>query len=278
MNRIIDTHAYVGSNKMLGVDSKPEIYIALKDKILKTTGHSIRFLLMAYSKGDNFELPKIIAENPDLFLGGYLQINPNKSLERMLGYSSPSELEGIIKSGKIVGLKLHTSMTKTRVDSDSLDEFSKLAIDYDLPIMFHCAATGQKFAHPDFFRRLRDKNRNLKIICAHYGGLNEEYIPEYIDLVVEDSQMYLNTTGLSGDIKRWIVENSPPAIYFEKNAQRWEKLFSETIGAIKKKVIFGSDFPELDFSLHPINMANQEIQRKVLHDNAVKLFRLENIF
>ena len=92
-----------------------------------------------------------------MFLGGIPQINPNKNISKILKYSDPKELEELIQSEKIVGLKLHTSATRTRVDDDSLDDFLVLAVHYDLPFVFHCSATGTDFTHPDYFRNLKTK-------------------------------------------------------------------------------------------------------------------------
>lgn len=277
MNKLIDTHAYIGSNDILRVEEKkPEIYYDLRREVIQKFNYSPMFLLMTYSIGDNFQLPQIISENPDLFLGGILQINPNRLLEKIVRYSSPAELETMIKSGSIVGLKLHTSAVKTRVDDESLDEFSRLALDYDIPMVFHCSATGQKFAHPDYFRRLKDRHPNLKMVLAHYAGLYEEFIPGYIELIGEYPLIYLNTAGLGGEIHRWIFETDPPSEYYEDNPKRWTKIFLNSIKPIQDKVVFGSDYPELQFRLHPIDKADKEIQQKILFENPIKVFGLED--
>jgi len=277
MNKLIDTHAYIGSNDILRIEEKkPEIYHALRKEVIQKFNYSPRFLLMTYSIEDNLQLPQIISENPDLFLGGILQINPNRLLEKIVRYSSPAELETIIKSGSIVGLKLHTSAVKTRVDDKSLDEFSRLALDYDIPMVFHCSATGQEFAHPDYFRRLKDKHPDLKIVCAHYGGLHEEFIPGYIELIGEYPLIYLNPAGLGGEIHRRIFETDPPSEYYEDNPKRWTKIFLDSIKPIQDKVVFGSDYPELQFRLHPIDKADKEIQQKILFENPIKVFGLKD--
>ncbi len=276
MNKLIDTHAYIGSNDILRVEKKPEIYHGLRKEVMQKFNYSPMFLLMTYSIEDNFKLPQIISENPDLFLGGILQINPHRFSEKIAGYSSPAELETIIKSGSIVALKIHTSIVKTRVNDESLDEFSRLALDYNIPMVFHCSATGQDFTHPDYFRKLKDKNPNLKIVCAHYGGLNKKFIPEYIELIDEYPLIYLNTAGLGGEIHRRILETDPPSEYYEDNPERWTKIFLDSIKPIQDKVVFGSDYPELQFRLHPIDKADKEIQQKILFENPIKVFGLED--
>ena len=191
-----------------------------------------------------------------------------------MGYLTPKELEGIIKSGAIVGLKVHTSAGKLRVDSESLDDFASLAIDQDVPIVFHCSATTQNFTHPDYFRRLKEKHPDLKIVCAHYGGLNEKYMPENIKLLNEYPNIYLNTAGLSGEITRRQFEVDPSSIYHEDNPERWVNEFLQTIEPIQDKVVFGSDYPELKFTIHPIGKAKEEIQQKLLYINPAKIFKL----
>ena len=277
MKQLIDTHTYFGSNRQFTVDIKPERHRKLQEKIIESHGYSPKFLLMAYSTEGNFLLPGIISDNPDLFLGGILQFNPNRSFEKIFEYTSPVELEKIIKSGLIVGLKLHTSATKIRVDCEDLDEFSRLAIDHEIPMVFHCAATGQDFSHPDYFRRLKDRHPDLRIVCAHYGGLYEEYIPQYVKLVDEFPDVYLNTAGLSGEIRRWDFDADPPSLFYKQNPERWSDLFLDSIVGIEDKVLFGSDYPELHFTLNPIDKTDRKIQQKVLYKNPVNAFGLDDM-
>lgn len=276
MKRIIDTHGYIGSNEVLNTNIQPEFYKKLKAEILAKYGYDSRFLVMTYSKKDNLMLPTTINENQDLFLGGILQINPNKYFENILGYSSPKEIENIIKLGGVVGLKLHTSATETRVDDSSLNDFAKIAVEYGLPFVFHCSATAQDYTHPDFFRRLKDKHLDLSIICAHYGGLNKSFIPEYFNLLEEYPKIYLNTTGLSGEIVRSDFKQDPPTKERVKEADDyWVDFFLKTIGPIQDKVVFGSDYDYLKFDLNPIDKASKEIQKKLLYTNPIKIFNLD---
>ena len=271
MISIIDTHAYIGSEPNLGIDINPEFYRDLKKEF---SNYDLKFIVMPPSKKDCYRLPSIVKENRDIFVGGILQFNPNQNLEQSLGYLSTKELEKIIEQGDIVGLKMHTSFTQTRVDDSSVGDFADLAINYGLPMVFHCASTGQDFTHPDYFRILRDKKPALKIVCAHYGGLEEGYIREYIKLINELPELYLNTAGLSGEVKRRDVRNDPSKPITSNNPDKFVELFLETVPAIQDSVLFGTDAGELDFSLHPVDKTNFSIQRKLFYSNPKKVFRI----
>jgi predicted TIM-barrel fold metal-dependent hydrolase len=275
MDMIIDTHGYIGSNKRLNTNIQPEAYRELQKQVLTKHGYDIKFLVMTYSMHDNIILPTTIQENQDVFLGGILQINPNVAFERILGYSSPQNIENIVKQGGVVGLKLHTSATETRVDDSSLDDFASLAVDYNLPFVFHCSATGQDFTNPNAFRRLKDKYPELIIVFAHYGGLNEEFIPEYFKLLQEYPHLYMNTTGLSGEIARYdFRKNEPLKVIVKEPDDYWVDFFLRTIEPIQDQVAFGSDYNHLRFDLNPIDKANEKIQKKILVDNPKKIFNL----
>jgi predicted TIM-barrel fold metal-dependent hydrolase len=276
MNKLIDTHAYIGSNKCVGIEIGPEVFLREYEKNFSKYNYDTSFLIMPYSTEGNFEIPNYISMYPTLFLGGYLQLNPNKNFEKILNYSNPKEIESIIESGKIIGLKLNTSATKTKVNDSSLDDFTSIAEKNNLPILFHCSATGQDYTHINFFKDLRKKRPTLKIICAHYGGLNINYINEFVKLAYDDENLYLNTTGLSGQIKRWDFDTIPPKIYHESNHYKWKKVFLATIQKIESKVLFGTDFPELEFTLNPINYASQSVQESILYKNAIKIFKIKN--
>ena len=276
MQQLIDTHGYIGSNQILKVDVRPEQYRALQKESIASHNLSPRFLVMTYSIPDNFNLPDWVDQNPDLFLGGIAQINPNRARERIAGYISISQLESLIKTGKIVAIKLNTAGTLTRVDDPSVDDFAKVATDYNIPLVVHCSATGQKFTHPDYFRRLKDRHPDLTVVCAHYGGLNENYTPSYIHLIHEFPDIFLNTVGFSGEIARRDFNQDPSIVHHDNTPERWIRVFLDTITEIQDRVVFGTDFPELRFTLHPVDQADKAVQEKLFYHNPVRVFRLED--
>ncbi len=276
MAQIIDTLAYIGTNRKLGLNERVGDYRKRQKEILENTGNDVKFIITAYSHEDNLNLSEVVSENPGLFLGRYIQINPNKNFQKYLPHTSPKDIENLIKSGNAVGLKSHTSFTRNRIDGRHNIESEKLAVEYGIPIVYHCAATNQEFAHPDFFRRVRDRNPDLIMVCMHYGGFKESYVPKYVKLATEDSKMILGSPGINGEVNRWILEKNPPEHFYENKPDRWVNFFLDTINGIQDQVVFGSDVPELHFTLHPINLADEKIQRKVTFDNAASIFRLED--
>lgn len=276
MESLIDTHGYIGHNPFSGITVTPDYYRILREKLMQDCIDA-KFLIMPYTRQGDLGLPGVVKEHSDIFLGGILQFNPNRDLEGKIGYISPQELERIIKEGDIVGLKLVTSFARTRVDDPGVDDFARLALDYGIPIIFHCASSAQEFAHPDYFRRLKDRIPDLKVVCAHFGGLNVDFIPGYVNLVREYNDIFLNTAGLSGQIERYDLGSSSVIRNSSNHETGWEKIFLEAVPLIEDKVVFGSDEGELRFSLHPVDKASPEVRRKVYCDNAVRMFHLSNL-
>ncbi len=273
LTRVIDTHAYIGTQPKIGLDIQVSDYYRLKEKLWKH-GIDTQFLVMSASLRDNYNIAKIVSDNKKIVLGGVLQIAPNRlMIEQNGGITTPKEIENLLSSKEIKGLKLVTSLTRTAVNDPVLDDYASLAVKYDVPMIFHCSATGQDFTKPEYFLVLKQKHPKLRIVCAHYGGLNEKFIPPYIELVRNNHGIYLNTSGLSGEIKRYISID-PLVIHHENNPNRWTNTFLETIKGIEDRVIFGSDYPELKFTIHPIDLADKPTQERVFYKNAKTIFKL----
>jgi len=276
MKKIIDTHAYIGRQPLVGMNITVDKYLALRE-FLKQQGFDVRFLLMSGSLESNKELSEIVWNDGEAIAGGILQINPNRNLEAFLGYMPVKDIEALIKKGGIVGLKNNTAFTKLRVDHKDMLPFADLAIGYGLPMVFHCSSSGQDFVSPSYVRKLLDGRPELKVVLAHFGGLNESYLPESKRLAKEHQDVYLNTAGLSGEIKRYDLSSFPPKEPFrEHRPEKWEKLFLEAAEDLRGKIVFGSDHPELSFTLHPVDRLKQEIQEEILYSTPKNVFRLHD--
>ncbi len=275
MPPLIDIHDYIGDNDDFGMHITPDDYKRLQARIATHAGYDARFVIMPASKKDNYHIPDLVSSHPSLFAGGYLQINPNREFERFSPYTEPKELEELIQTGNIIGMKLITVFTDTPADSPMLDDFASLAVQYGLPLFFHCSGTGQQYSHPDRFRALRKRHPSLKMVLMHYGGLNPDYIPPAVELAIGDPLIYLNTSGLSGESAHWDRSVFPPAKHASWDAGRFVRPFLDTIEKVQDRVFFGSDYPELSFTTHPIDFATAPIREKVLYENAARVLHLK---
>ncbi|MFH2028521.1 MAG: amidohydrolase family protein [Nanoarchaeota archaeon] len=284
MYKAVDGLAYFGqtlaTDKQPSRFNGPEFYKGLQDKI-RSFGIEAKFIITHFGQNDIPLLERALVENPDLFAGGLLQINPNFGLKDKIGYVSPYEVECIIcrnknKKRKIVGLKLNTAVTRSKVDGFPVLPYYGLAEEYDMPVMFHCGTNGQQFTHPDYFRRIADTFPDLVQIYQHYGGLRTDYMVEYIKLVSElEGKGIMATAGLSGELRRIDLTTIPATETNDEYPDKFTQFFLDTIGGIQDRVILSMDSGWLRSTLHPIDGASEEIIKKVCWENPINVFGLD---
>ncbi|MBB2993068.1 hypothetical protein FHR72_004575 [Mycolicibacterium iranicum] len=135
----------------------------------------------------------------------------------------------------------------------------------EIPTVIH-AGSGPapgRFTGPGPVAEVLRRHPHLKLIVAHMG------LPEYrefLDLAHAYPGVYLDTTMVFTDF----TEESAP---FPHSAH-------SDLLALQDKVLFGSDFPNIPYPYHHAVEAITRLGlgpqwcRKVLHDNAVRLFDL----
>ncbi len=270
MQSVIDTHSYYGKAATFGIDQQVEDYKHLQE-CQRGLGNDVRFIVMAASAKDNEQLPLVVEQNPDLFYGCLIQINPNKDLAGHLGYWTPDDIEDLISHPQVLGLKLVTSITRVGVDDPRLEPFAQRAQAYHLPLVVHCPATGDDYMNPQAMQRFASRFPDLDIIAAHYGGLSDPFMRSYTDLAARLDHLWLNTAGLNGQVRRTdTYGNGHPE---EPASDKWYTLFLETVEPIQDRVLFGTDTGFLHFSYGPVTLLPQALQEKILFSNPRQVFR-----
>jgi len=271
---IIDTHVFYGENKLLRFNYTLEDL--MKARKIYEGQHNIRFIVISAYPKTNKNIADLVKDNPHLILGAYLQVQPRTDLP--FEYTPPEELSVLLERDEIKGLKIITSLVKTPINSLLLKPYIKLAEERDIPLLFHCGATGTEYTSYEKNRDLIKKHPYLKVILAHFGGLNPSFIEGSLSLAKEFPNVYLNTAGMAGEVKRY--ETKTHRIPYVKERctnielrKRWLEVLREAMQdpVISYKILFGTDYPELAHELYPLNQLSTHDQQKIM-DNSIRLF------
>ena len=158
------------------------------------------------------------------------------------------------------GFKYHPEFQFVAPDNKKTLRIFALLEELDLPVLCHSGFTG---AEPGFMRKLAALPRyrvifesfpKLKFILGH-AGLNN--IPEALAYTAEFPQVYLDLSGQTAAATRGIIEK-----------------------ADTDRILYGSDWPfyPMGVTLARTLVATEgmpdEVRRKILHDNAARIFKL----
>lgn len=168
------------------------------------------------------------------------------------------DVEEIIALG-LKGVKLHPDFQKFRIDAPECEKIYALC-EGRLPVLLHTGDTRFDFSNPENVVPVLEKYKNLTVIGAHFGGWScwkkaAQMLHGYENFYVDCSSTF-----------HWL----PP---------EQVKELIRIYGA--DKVLFGTDFPmwshekELEAFLR-MGLTPEE-EKKILYENAVKLFSLENV-
>ena len=199
---------------------------------------------------------------PDVFIG-FCSVDPRK------GKAAVEELERSVLSLGLRGLKLHPIHQAFFPDDPAFIPLFAKAEELGIPVLMHSgyAAAGanapggggfelaysRPIPHVD---SLAARHPNLTIIMAHPAW---PWIQEQVAVALHKSNVFID---LSGSAPRYIPK----------------ELISEASGRLRKKVLFGSDYPYIS----PVTWLEQfqeldirdESRPLILHDNAARILNL----
>ena len=199
---------------------------------------------------------------PDVFIG-FCSVDPRK------GKAAVEELERSVLSLGLRGLKLHPIHQAFFPDDPAFIPLFAKAEELGIPVLMHSgyAAAGanapggggfelaysRPIPHVD---SLAARHPNLTIIMAHPAW---PWIQEQVAVALHKSNVFID---LSGCAPRYIPK----------------ELISEASGRLRKKILFGSDYPYIS----PVTWLEQfqeldirdESRPLILHDNAARILNL----
>ena len=180
----------------------------------------------------------------------------------LIGFDAQlARLSGYLADGKVCGIKLFPGHERFYLSDPALEPVWRLAERYGVPVLFHSGWENSGFASPGIVRAAAETHPSLRLVCCHcfYPDLWE--CLQMTDL----PHLLFDLSSVADDPTR--MEELIPAV-------------SELIRAVPDRVLFGSDYASCERAPHLRMMEQLELsaeeRRKVLSDNALSLYFMEN--
>ena len=209
----------------------------------------------------NDEVAAFASENSDIVMA-FASVDPTR------GADGVAEAKRLISTGGIRGFKLHPPLQQFHANDKRVYPFYEAVAAAKLPVVFHTGHSGigtgmpggggirLKYGNPMDIDDVAVDFPDMPIILAHPSFPWQD---EAISVCLHKPQVYIDLSG-------W----SPK--YFPQNLIQ----YANTL--LKRKVLFGSDYPLLtpdrwmaDFANIPIK---DEVRPLILKENAARLFGL----
>lgn len=162
-----------------------------------------------------------------------------------------------IKELGLKGVKLHPDFQKFCIDDERLFGLYE-ACSGELPILMHTGDYRYDFSNPQRMRNVLEKFPKLTVIGAHFGGWS--VWEEASNVLSGCDNFYVDTSSSF----HWLKKDKAIEIIGKYGAD---------------KVLFGTDFPMWSYEneyeyFQSLNLV-EEVNRKILYENAAKLFGIE---
>lgn len=262
---VIDAHVHIGS--MLNFKMTPEIvlesakkynidYMLVSNSESVEVDHSQNLIPKEYMISQEESARRAIEfakNNPDK-IGVLLWVKP-------LTEKVTDELRKLIEDNRkyVFGIKLHPYHSKVGFDDPRVEEYIKLAAEFDMPVMSHGA--GDDYSNPIRVYNMAKKYPGTDFIIAHMGlGTDNQ---ESIKYIKELPNLYGDTA--------WVMPD-------------------KTLQAIREcgpeKILFGTDNPidGVDTYAHKEmcsvylnsfrDMVSKEEYEMLMYKNAIRVFKL----
>ncbi|WP_026951295.1 amidohydrolase family protein [Algoriphagus mannitolivorans] len=176
-----------------------------------------------------------------------------------------------LESGLVKGLKFYPGYEPFYPNDSRLKVWYEMAIEYDVPVMFHSgdtyAPTGRvKYSHPLQIDDLAVDYPKLKIVICHLGN---PWIKDCMEVVYKNQYVYSDISGL-------VLGN------FSEKFERFMKHEIEqmiTYAGNPKYLLYGTDWPISNMGsylkfIHQLDLT-QEKKDLILWQNAAELFKID---
>jgi predicted TIM-barrel fold metal-dependent hydrolase len=181
------------------------------------------------------------------------------------------ELSDFLQDGLIKGLKLYPGYEPFYPYDNRLKVVYDLAVEYDVPVMFHSGDTYSpqgriRFSHPIHIDDVAVDNPDMKIVICHVGN---PWIKDCMEVVYKNKHVYADFSGLVlGD-------------FTEKFERYMKNQLEEMIlyAGDPQYLLYGTDWPISTMKSY-LNFMKQldlpdEKKEYILWKNAAKLFKID---
>jgi predicted TIM-barrel fold metal-dependent hydrolase len=209
----------------------------------------------------NDEIAEFAAENGDIMMA-FASVDP------MRGTDAVAEARRLIRTGGIRGFKLHPPLQQFHANDKRAYPFYEVLAEAKLPVIFHTGHSGigtgmpggggirLKYGNPMDIDDVAVDFPDMPIIMAHPSFPWQD---EAISVCLHKPQVYIDLSG-------WSPKYFSPTLIQYANT------------LLKKKMLFGSDYPLLtpdrwlaDFAKIDIR---EDVRPLILKENAMRFFKL----
>jgi len=189
-------------------------------------------------------------------------------------------LDRFIKSdaarARIVGFKIYAGYYHFNINDPVYAPVYKLAAKYGLTVAIHTGDTYAEtalleYSHPLAADRLAVNFRDVNFMLCHMG---DPWIMDACEVAYKNRNIYLDISGLQAGDAAHIAATEARAVVMHHYTQGLQYLNAY------EKVLFGTDWPLVPLGAYIEfckKLVPTEAYKDVFFNNAVKLFRLENL-
>ena len=209
----------------------------------------------------NDEVAAFAAENKDIVMA-FASVDPTR------GAAAVAEAKRLIATGGIRGFKLHPPLQQFHANDKIAYPFYKVLAEAKMPVIFHTGHSGigtgmpggggirLKYGNPMDIDDVAVDFPDMPVILAHPSFPWQD---EALSVCLHKPQVYIDLSG-------WSPKYFPPSLIQYANT------------LLKRKVLFGSDYPLITPDRWMADFANiaikEEVRPLILKENAVRLFKL----
>ncbi len=211
----------------------------------------------------NEQVARLVEANPRFI--GFASVDPRDP-------AAPRALEQAVRGYGLRGLKLDPALQGFDVgDTERAYPVYQACCELDVPILMHCglswAPKGRAaLAQPLLLEQVIHAFPALRVIIAHFGW---PWVDEAVMLALKHHTVYLDTailySGTPTDALAQVLGRQIGVAVLERS--------------LSEQVVFGSNYPRVDSkrvaqAVRALGLRPQ-IERRVMHDNAARLLKLE---
>ena len=209
----------------------------------------------------NDEVAAFAAENKDIVMA-FASVDPTR------GAAAVAEAKRLIATGGIRGFKLHPPLQQFHANDKIAYPFYEVLAEAKMPVIFHTGHSGigtgmpggggirLKYGNPMDIDDVAVDFPDMPVILAHPSFPWQD---EALSVCLHKPQVYIDLSG-------WSPKYFPPSLIQYANT------------LLKRKVLFGSDYPLITPDRWMADFANiaikEEVRPLILKENAVRLFKL----
>jgi len=236
---VIDAHAHLGDFPLFG----ESLDIA---GLLRIMGEYNIELSVVSSLPNELTL-EAVRRYPDR-IAGLVRVNP-------LDENAVELIDRAIDDWGFRGVKMNPLFNNFLPDSEAVNPVMEAARRHRVPVLIHCG--HPPWSLPWSFERLADRFPDVTIVMAHMGHGHIVYINGALDVAEDHDNIAVDTAGMT---------------MHSKIREAVERLGDD-------RAMYGSDMPlghpAWEIPKVKVSGLGRERLRKVLHDNAIEIYKLD---